>query len=386
MRCVTGQALDQVRFLVLDEADRMLEAGFLPTLLQIAGRCAPRALSAERETALRAALQRYRREDPGTGVARAMKRLKSEESREVWAAGVTGSDVGHVLDTLKQPAAEEHSHANTALRQTMFVSATWAATVQDAAAKVMGDNAVELHVEQPAFATGSSGSSSAPQPDDTDGGETRYSGSGLKANRDVKQRVEVVNFHKEKLPRLRAELASLRTRNPGARATHCCLPHSLPHTDLRSSWQAGTCVMIFCKTKKRCDWLAGQLEAGEGAGESWVKALHSGKSQPEREQALHEFRALASSNSGAGGVLVATNVASRGLDIPAMSLVIVYDFHGLESYVHQIGRTGRGEGRAGESLAFYVQGDGEAAELVQLLHEAGQPVSAKLASLAAGES
>lgn len=139
--------------------------------------------------------------------------------------------------------------------------------------------------------------------------------------------------------------------------------------------------MIFCKTKKRCDWLAGKLAAEEVAGGSWVRALHSGKSQTEREQALHEFRALASSISRAGGVLVATNVAARGLDIPAMSMVIVYDFTGLESYVHQIGRTGRGEGRAGESLAFYVEGDGEAAGLVQLLREAGQPVSAKLASL-----
>ena len=144
--------------------------------------------------------------------------------------------------------------------------------------------------------------------------------------------------------------------------------------------------MIFCKTKKRCDWLSGKLLAAIGARGTWVRALHSGKSQSEREQALSEFRALASRNSRTGGVLVATNVASRGLDIPAMSMVIVYDFSGLESYVHQIGRTGRGEGRAGESLAFYVNGDGEAADLVDLLQEAGQLVPARLASIAAAES
>ena len=153
--------------------------------------------------------------------------------------------------------------------------------------------------------------------------------------------------------------------------------------------------MIFCKTKKRCDWLAGKLLAaaakeggggGGGSAPSWVKALHSGKSQPEREQVLSEFRSLASSDGGGGGgVLVATNVASRGLDIPAMSLVIVYDFTSVESYVHQIGRSGRGEGRAGEALTMYVEGDGEAAGLAGLLERARQPVPTALAALAASE-
>lgn len=341
-------ALDQVRFLVLDEADQMLQAGFLKTIMQIAGRCAPRPLVAAREKALRAELRRYREEDSGIGVARALKRLQSEQPRQGWAAGLTGSDVAAALDTLDISTAETHAGSLQMPRQTVFVTATWVATVQAAAAKVMGDNGVELHIEQPR-------SGAAPECDDDAGAR----GTGLKANLNVRQRVQVVELHKEKLPLLRVELQDLLLRNPFA------------------------CAMVFCKTKKRCDWLAGKLQAKGGGG--WVRALHSDKSQPEREEVLSEFRALASSGNRSG-VLVATNVASRGLDIPTMSLVIVYDFSSLDSYVHKIGRTGRGEDCAGESLTFYVPGDGEATGLVDLLQQAGQSVPAELKALAVRDS
>jgi superfamily II DNA/RNA helicase len=387
----TPLVLDQVQFLVLDEADRMLNAGFLSSILQIAGRCAPRSLSNERANALRAALRRYRAEDPSIGVARALKRIVQLEHSEQggsspaagWAHGMTGSDVAYALDTIDESAAGDVviRDAGAVTRQTMFVTATWAVSVQAAAAKVMGDHAVELHIEQShspqalddgADVTNNSGDQRTEEEEDAAHGGGSSS-SSLQANRDVRQRVSVVGLHKEKLPLLRAELAGLRQREPSA------------------------CVMIFCKTKKRCDWLAGKLlataakegggggGAGGGSAPSWVKALHSGKSQPEREQVLSEFRSLASSDGGGGGVLVATNVASRGLDIPAMSLVIVYDFTSVESYVHQIGRSGRGEGRAGEALTMYVEGDGEAAGLAGLLERARQPVPTALAALAASE-
>ena len=329
----TPLSLERVTFLVMDEADRMLQAGFLPSLLQIAGRCAPRPLFAERADKLRATLRSYREQDPKLGVARAMKRL--EHGRHSWAAGSTGSDVAHGLDTLTGAGGE------VAMRQAMFVTATWASAVEEAAAKVMGDGAVELHIEQPQDA----------EPDASAAAE-------LQANREVRQRVHVVALHKEKLPLLRAELESLSATSPAA------------------------CVMIFCKTKKRCDWLAGRLQSkGAFADGGWVRALHSGKGQAEREQVLGEFRELAAAGQQ-GGVLVATNVASRGLDIPAMALVVIYDFSSVEDYVHQIGRTGRGEGTAGEALAMYAEADGCAAPLAAVLRGAGQGVPAALAALA----
>ena len=81
--------------------------------------------------------------------------------------------------------------------------------------------------------------------------------------------------------------------------------------------------------------------------------LHGQMAQPKRLGALHKFKA------GAANILVATDVAARGLDIPAVDLVLNYDVptHGKE-YVHRVGRTARA-GRKGSAIAFVTQYDVE---------------------------
>jgi ATP-dependent RNA helicase RhlE len=95
-------------------------------------------------------------------------------------------------------------------------------------------------------------------------------------------------------------------------------------------------VIMFCRTKDRADNVARLLKKNNHA----VAVLHSNRTQSEREQALKGFR------DGKFEVLVATDIASRGLDIADVSHVVNYDvpLH-PEDYVHRIGRTGRAESR-----------------------------------------
>jgi ATP-dependent RNA helicase RhlE len=91
-------------------------------------------------------------------------------------------------------------------------------------------------------------------------------------------------------------------------------------------------VLVFTRTKHTANKLAEQLvRAGFGAA-----AIHGNKSQGARQRALEEFRA------GAVRVLVATDVAARGIDIDAISHVVNYELPNVpETYVHRIGRTAR---------------------------------------------
>lgn len=101
-------------------------------------------------------------------------------------------------------------------------------------------------------------------------------------------------------------------------------------------------VIIFCRTRRRTGWVAGALKA---RGIS-VGVVHGDRSQAQREHDLAEFAA------GRLRTLVATDVASRGLHIPAIRTVINYDVPLLpEEYVHRVGRAGHGGG-SGESITF----------------------------------
>jgi ATP-dependent RNA helicase DDX23/PRP28 len=108
-------------------------------------------------------------------------------------------------------------------------------------------------------------------------------------------------------------------------------------------------IIIFVNSKKNGDTLANQLDSMQ------FKAglLHGGKSQDQREEALEYFR------SGRYNILVATDVAARGLDIPDVSHVLNYDCPTkIQPYCHRIGRTGRA-GKSGIAITFLTDADTE---------------------------
>jgi ATP-dependent RNA helicase RhlE len=93
-------------------------------------------------------------------------------------------------------------------------------------------------------------------------------------------------------------------------------------------------AIVFVNTKIGCDRLARQLASGGLR----AQALHADRSQKDRTATVEAFRA------GRVKVLVATDVAARGLDIEGIPLIVNYEVpHGLDSYVHRVGRTGRNE-------------------------------------------
>jgi len=127
-------------------------------------------------------------------------------------------------------------------------------------------------------------------------------------------------------------------------------------------------VLIFGKTKHGCNRLCEQLaQAGLPA-----LAIHGNKSQAARQSALNQFK------SGKARILVATDVAARGLDIPDLPLVINHDLPMVaEDYVHRIGRTGR-NGATGEALSLVSPEEGPLLRQIQRMLKADitmEPIS-----------
>jgi ATP-dependent RNA helicase RhlE len=109
---------------------------------------------------------------------------------------------------------------------------------------------------------------------------------------------------------------------------------------LRSSKMSRT--LVFTRTKHGADRVTQQLEA---AGQP-AAAIHGNKSQPQRERALQMFK------QGRIGVLVATDIAARGIDVDGVTHVVNFDLPNVpEAYVHRIGRTARA-GHAGVAISF----------------------------------
>ena len=128
-------------------------------------------------------------------------------------------------------------------------------------------------------------------------------------------------------------------------------------------------VLVFALYKKEAARVDENLRR---KGFSCV-AIHGDASQAVRTAALEDFK------SGRVPLLVATDVAARGLDIPLVEVVINYTFPlTVEDYVHRIGRTGRG-GRTGVSYTFFTQHDKtHAGALQNVLREAGQSIPESL--------
>ena len=205
-------------------------------------------------------------------------------------------------------------------RQTLFFTATWPSAVRKlASAFLRRDRLVQVTVGR--------------------------AHDELAANKDIVQHVEIV---------------------PTAEARDAAL---IGHINRLSR---GAKVLIFCSTKRSCEGLARAMARQIGC-----EAIHGDKEQHERERTLANFR------SGASPILVATDVAARGLDIKDIALVVNYDFpSNIEDYVHRIGRTGRA-GARGVAVTLMTPSDARHARpLLRILREAQQDVPSELEALA----
>ncbi len=122
-------------------------------------------------------------------------------------------------------------------------------------------------------------------------------------------------------------------------------------------------VLVFTRTRRGAERLSHILSAREHS----VNRIHSDRTQPQREAALRGFR------DGRTRVLVATDIAARGLDVDAVSHVINYDVPGApEDYVHRIGRTGRA-GNTGRAITIVTPVDESSMKAIERL--TGQTVA-----------
>jgi ATP-dependent RNA helicase RhlE len=122
-------------------------------------------------------------------------------------------------------------------------------------------------------------------------------------------------------------------------------------------------VLVFSRTKHGADKIARKLAQAKIS----AATIHSNRSQSQRTQALDAFKA------GRCRVLVATDIASRGIDVEGISHVVNYDFpmH-PEDYVHRIGRTGRAQA-IGDAISFITPDDEQAVRDVEKLTKKSVP-------------
>ncbi|XP_077585224.1 putative ATP-dependent RNA helicase DDX43 isoform X1 [Stigmatopora nigra] len=132
-------------------------------------------------------------------------------------------------------------------------------------------------------------------------------------------------------------------------------------------------VLIFVGKKITCDDLSSDI-CLHGLS---VQSLHGDREQWDREEALMDFR------EGHARILVATDLASRGLDVHDITHVVNYDFpRNIEEYVHRVGRTGRA-GRSGIAVTLITRDDWrKAPELIPILQRSGQEVPLELVQMA----
>jgi len=137
---------------------------------------------------------------------------------------------------------------------------------------------------------------------------------------------------------------------------------------LREKYEGGR-ILVFSETKRNCDQVT-QMLRRDGFN---AKAIHGDKSQQERDWVLNEFK------KGECNLMIATDVAARGLDIDDITLVINFDMpNNIEDYVHRIGRTARA-GKKGEAMSFFTNKNaGLARPLIDILRAADHEVPPQL--------
>ncbi len=224
-------------------------------------------------------------------------------------------EADRMLDLGFEPEIRAIAGATRADRQTVMFSATWPNSVQGLAAEFM-----------------------------TNPIKCRIGAEGLKASHSIKQIVEVVEPH-EKDQHL----------------------HRLLNKYLGSEKIIPRCL-VFALYKKECARIHDLLRR------NWKSAsIHGDMSQHDREQSVSSFK------NGQTPILVATDVAARGLDIPGVEYVINYTFPlTTEDYVHRIGRTGRAGATGIAHTLFTVHDKSRAGELANVLREAGEEVPESL--------
>merc|ERR1711879_590331 len=136
-------------------------------------------------------------------------------------------------------------------------------------------------------------------------------------------------------------------------------------------------ALVFLGTKQRADQLC-KLLRGNGYP---ALAIHGDKTQEERDWVFSQF------STGKSPIMLATDVASRGIHVDDITHVINYDFpKTMEDYVHRVGRTGRA-GNKGTAHTFFEPVDKRRApKLMEVLEAAKQKVPKKLKKLAKGQT
>jgi len=145
---------------------------------------------------------------------------------------------------------------------------------------------------------------------------------------------------------------------------------------LRALPDEGNCL-VFCNSKKKCGQVSWDLDQDQDLGMPATE-LHGDLDQRGRDNALWKFR------NGDVRVMVATDLASRGLDVRNIAVVVNYDApKSAEDYVHRIGRTGRAED-SGEAYTLLLKWgqEAEAKYIMQIMQKADQQAPAEVEELA----
>ncbi|GBP66463.1 ATP-dependent RNA helicase p62 [Eumeta japonica] len=143
--------------------------------------------------------------------------------------------------------------------------------------------------------------------------------------------------------------------------------------EIGQSQDPGAKTIIFVETKRKVENITRNIRRY-----GWpAVCMHGDKTQQERDHVLQQFK------QGRASILVATDVAARGLDVDGIKYVINFDYpNSSEDYIHRIGRTGRSKAK-GTSYAFFTPSNSrQAKDLVSVLQEANQIVNPQLQTMA----
>ena len=252
-------------------------------------------------------------------------------------------EADRMLDTGFEEAIRtiiSHTPSSTSGRQTCMFTATWPQSVRTLAATFM---TTPIHITI---------------------GANNPTGE-LRANKSITQIIEVIDpLSKE--GRLRELVKEYAPRDTYS------IKRTKSTTDRASSTKNNR-LLVFCLYKKEAARLEAMLRKTLSGSEIAVAGIHGDMSQPLRTASLNAFK------KGDVSVLVATDVAARGLDIPDVKVVINVTFPlTVEDYVHRIGRTGRA-GKEGVAYTLFTEHDKAlAGGLINVLKAAEQEVPEEL--------